>query len=100
MGRRLWETIYLLLQGVPSNIKLGEIESLLQNVEQVKSVHHTHVWSLDGEHHVLTSHLVLKDITAYDQVDAVRQKALSALSQYEFAHHTIQVEMDEGTCRV
>jgi len=100
VGRRLWETIYLLLQGVPSNIKLGEIESLLQNVEQVKSVHHTHVWSLDGEHHVLTSHLVLKDITAYDQVDAVRQKALSALSQYEFAHHTIQVEMDEGTCRV
>lgn len=98
VGRRLWETIHLLLQGVPSDIKLDEIESLLQNVEQVKSVHHTHVWSLDREHHVLTSHLVLKDITAYDQVDAVRQKALSALRQYEFVHHTIQVELDERTC--
>ena len=100
VSRRLWETIHLLLQGVPSNIKLAEIESLLQNVEQVKSVHHTHLWSLDGEHHVLTTHLVLENITAYDQVDVVRQKALSALSAFEFEHHTIQVEMDEGTCRV
>jgi cobalt-zinc-cadmium efflux system protein len=98
VSRRLWETIHLLLQGVPSNIELAEIESLLQNVEQVKSVHHTHVWSLDGEHHVLTTHLVLENITAYDQVDMIRQKALSELSQFEFTHHTMQVELDEKNC--
>lgn len=100
VSRRLWETIHLLLQGVPTNIKLAEIESLLQNVEQVKSVHHTHVWSLDGEHNVLTTHLVLENITAYDQVDMIRQKALSELSQFDFTHHTMQVELDENTCSI
>ena len=47
VGRRLWETIHLLLQGVPADMSIIEIETLLQSVDHVQSVHHTHVWSLD-----------------------------------------------------
>ncbi len=100
VGRRLWETIHLLLQGVPADMSIIEIETLLQSVDHVQSVHHTHVWSLDGEHHVLTTHLVLEAITEYSQTDEVRQKALSALEKYDFAHHTIQIEIDGKTCSI
>ncbi|MDN3689345.1 cation diffusion facilitator family transporter [Cyclobacterium jeungdonense] len=100
VGRRLWDTLYLLLQGVPENIDLEEIRSKLREVKHVQSVHHTHIWSLDGEHHVLTTHLVLENISEYGKVDQVRQHALEALKEYDFHHHTIQVELDQKTCKL
>lgn len=100
VGRRLWDTVYLLLQGVPEDMDLNEIESRLCKVEHVQSVHHTHVWSLDGEHHVFTAHLVLDDISEYEQIDSVRQNALAALEEYAFLHHTIQVELNWKTCEL
>jgi cobalt-zinc-cadmium efflux system protein len=100
VGRRLWDTLYLLLQGVPENLDLEEIRSILKEVEHVQSIHHTRVWSLDGEHHVLTTHLVLENISEYGQIDETRQSALEALKAYEFSHHTIQVELDNKTCEL
>ncbi len=100
VGKRLWETMHLLLQGVPNHIDLEQIKLKLEKVEHVQSVHHTHVWSLDGEHDVLTSHLVLNDITSFEQIDNTREKALEALKQYNFLHHTIQVEIDPETCKI
>lgn len=100
VGRRLWDTLYLFLQGVPENIDLEEIKSRLKQVGHVRSIHHTHVWSLDGEHHVLTTHLVLEKISEYGQIDKVRQSALKAVKEYDFHHYTIQVELDSKTCEL
>ncbi len=100
VGRRLWDTVYLLLQGVPEGLDMEEVKSKLQSVEHVQSTHHTHVWSLDGENHVLTTHLVLKNITAYNQIDEARTNALKVLDKYDFTHHTIQVELNKETCEI
>lgn len=100
VGKRLIDTLHLLLQGVPEGIDPEELKSKLQGVAHVKSIHHTHIWSLDGQHHVLTAHLVLENITSYKQIDEIRQNALDSLKDYEFSHHTIQVELDEATCQV
>jgi cobalt-zinc-cadmium efflux system protein len=66
----------------------------------VRSIHHTHIWSLDGEHHVLTTHLVLENISEFCQIDQVRQSALEALKEYGFYHYTIKVELDPKTCKL
>ncbi len=100
VGRRLWDTVHLILQGVPEEIDLEEVQSILRNVEHVQSIHHTHVWSLDGEHHVLTTHLVLENISEYRQIDETRQRALEALKEYDFSHYTIQVELESNTCKL
>lgn len=100
VGKSLWETMHLLLQGVPNHIDLEQIKSKLEKVEHVQSVRHTHVWSLDGEHDVLTSHLVLNNITSFEQIDNTREKALEALKEYHFLHHTIQVELDPESCKI
>lgn len=98
--RRLQDTLHLLLQGVPGNIDLNEVKSCLSRTPHVSSIHHTHVWSLDGEHHVLTSHLVLENITGYDQIDSVRQQAIKAVEKWNFTHHTLQLELDKEKCTI
>ena len=57
--RNLRQTLRLFLQAVPGAVDLPEIEKTLLSIDKVISVHHTHVWSLDGEHNVLTTHLVV-----------------------------------------
>lgn len=98
VGGRLKDTLYLMLQGVPENINLQEVKKKLQKVPHVGSIHHTHVWSLDGQHHVLTAHLVLEEISRYEQIDEVRQEAVHAMEEWEFSHHTLQLELDKEKC--
>ena len=98
VGGRLKDTLYLMLQGVPENINLQEVKKKLEQVPHVSSTHHTHVWSLDGQHHVLTAHLVLEKISRFEQVDEVRQQAIQAVEEWDFSHHTIQLELDKEKC--
>jgi cobalt-zinc-cadmium efflux system protein len=98
VGGRLKDTLHLLLQGVPEGLNMQEIKKQLQQVDHVNSIHHMHVWSLDGEHHVLTAHLVLEKISHFDQIDDVRQKAIESVEEWDFSHHTFQLELDKEKC--
>jgi len=98
VGGRLKDTLHLLLQGVPEGLDMQEVKRQLQQVDHVNSIHHMHVWSLDGEHHVLTAHLVLENITHYDQIDDVRQSAIESVADWDFSHHTFQLELDRRKC--
>lgn len=96
--KRLRETLFIFLQGVPDDVSLSEIEEKLLSIDQVGALHHTHIWSLDGEHHVLTSHLKLRNISDFSQILAVKQKAKEILQEYSFSHHTLETELDAETC--
>lgn len=98
--KRLKETLFIFLQGVPSDINLDEIKNGLLNLEKVKSLHHTHIWSLEGEHHVFTSHVILKDIEKFDQVIEVKTLIKDRLDEYNFEHYTIETELDSETCKL
>ncbi|MEG9327839.1 cobalt-zinc-cadmium efflux system protein [Salinimicrobium catena] len=98
VGGRLKDTLHLLLQGVPAGLDMQEVKRQLQQVNHVSSIHHMHVWSLDGEHHVLTAHLVLEKISHFDQIDDVRQRAIESVEEWDFSHHTFQLELDKEKC--
>lgn len=54
--RNLRQTFMLFLQAVPEGIDLAELQRQLSLLPHVYSTHHTHVWSMDGAYHVLTTH--------------------------------------------
>lgn len=60
--KRLKETLVIFLQGEPTDVDRELIEREILNIQHVESIHHTHIWSLDGEHHVFTTHLKLEPI--------------------------------------
>lgn len=76
-----------------------EIENKLLALSHVDGVHHLHVWSLDGERHVLTAHLLL-DTPITDGIQGeVKEAVKSVCSDYDFAHTTIELEQDREVCR-
>lgn len=97
---RLKETLYLFLQGVPRDIDLLEIEKKLLQVERVASLHHIHVWSLEGEHHVFTAHVKLVDIKTFNQIIQTKARMKKIISEYHFQHYTLETELDSETCEI
>jgi cobalt-zinc-cadmium efflux system protein len=96
--KRLKETLFIFLQGVPKDIDLEEIENEIMTIPRVASLHHTHVWSLEGTDHVFTAHVKLKNITHFNQLLKVKREVKDILQKYRFDHYTIETELDEESC--
>ncbi|HET8855452.1 MAG TPA: cation diffusion facilitator family transporter [Salinimicrobium sp.] len=95
---RLKETLFIFLQGVPENIDIGEIESKILSIPNVASLHHLHVWSLEGDNNVFTSHIKLENINSFQQLLDVKDQVKQILKKYRFHHYTIETELDSETC--
>lgn len=96
--KRLKETLFIFLQGVPKEIDLSEIETKLNQIPNIASLHHMHVWSLEGTDHVFTTHIKLKNINRFQQLLEVKKQVKNVLQEYHFDHYTIETELDEETC--
>ncbi|GHA32094.1 cobalt transporter [Salinimicrobium marinum] len=98
--KRLKETLFIFLQGVPKDIDLEEVEKSLLAVENISSLHHTHVWSQEGDSHVFTTHIKLKNIRSFEELLRVKSDVKNRLKKYHFDHYTIETELDSETCEL
>jgi cobalt-zinc-cadmium efflux system protein len=105
--RHLRRVLAILLQAVPGGIDLEAIEERILDVSGICDVHHTHVWSQDGAHHVLTTHVVPEAVVTLEEAAALREAIRDALHGLGIQHATIEVEAPgvcpcgphEGECR-
>lgn len=96
--RNLWTTLTIFLQATPEQIDLEKIKHQLGAITQVQSTHHTHIWSLDGEHHVLTTHLVVGAHTTKQEIMQVKKQAKALAEDLHLEHMTVEVEYEDEQC--
>lgn len=99
VGKNLWSTTRLFLQAAPDKALSETLYQCLSTLDDVRSVHHLHLWSLDGEHHVLTAHLVLQRALTLEQQLGLKRTIADRLGEFELAHTTIEFEFGEEACR-
>jgi cobalt-zinc-cadmium efflux system protein len=97
--RNLWQTGKLFFQAVPDKALQEEIRHALLGVDGVSAVHHQHLWSLDGEHHVLTAHIVVGEGFNPSEYKTVKAAVAMALRPYNLSHTTIEIEVGQELCR-
>lgn len=98
--RKLQRTGRLFLQASPENVSLPALKRQILSLEAVQSVHHTHLWSLDGEHHVLTTHVVVDPETTKEEASRLKQTMADQIKTEAIEHLTIEVEFGEDDCRL
>jgi cobalt-zinc-cadmium efflux system protein len=98
--RNLRRTLAVFLQATPENLDLEALDRGLASIDGVRSTHHTHVWSLDGEHHVLTTHLVVRPEATKDEIVRVKRDALRQMASVAPEHTTLEVEYEDEDCRM
>lgn len=96
--KNLKQTLTLFLQGVPESVNISAIEEEIKKMDMVSGLHHTHVWSLDGEQHVLTMHVVLCDGAKKEQIRAIKSKIKELSERNDLAHTTVEFEYFEDDC--
>lgn len=97
--QRLLETVNVFLQGSPKDLNLKQVEKTLLQHHQVKSLHHTHLWTLDGEHHVFSAHVKICDVKNLEEVVDLKEKLKKELSEkYGFSHLTLETELEKEHC--
>lgn len=98
--KNLKKTVNLLLQAVPDE---SDVRLLTRDIEKLPTIgraHHVHVWSLDGEQHVLTAHVVTaRPLNAEEYAD-VKKMISEIIVRHGFFHSTIELEWPEEACRI
>jgi cobalt-zinc-cadmium efflux system protein len=91
--RIVFDSMNVLLEGVPSGIDLEEVRRTVATVPGVNSLHDLHVWSLSGEQIALSCHLVVaEELLAAESEHLVRKVEEAICGRFGIGHTTIQVE--------
>ena len=101
--KNLKMAVRLFLQACPDQDIQEKIHHELITLDHVEEIHHFHLWSLDGEQHVLTAHLVLSDEIDQQHLAsklvAIKAELSTRLKAYQLAHTTIEFEFKDEICR-
>ncbi len=97
--KSLRQTLALFLQVTPDPALQQQISVQLAALDFVKSIHHLHLWSLDGEQHVLTMHVEIATPAATEQQIVYKQQIAKVLAPYQLSHTTVEFEISGEACR-
>ncbi|KHE73225.1 cation diffusion facilitator family transporter [Halobacillus sp. BBL2006] len=94
------QTMRLFLEGVPKNINLEDIINKINKIEHVRSTHHTHLWSMDGENHAFSTHVVVPADANKEDVCSVKDQIKNVIHEIHLEHVTIEVEYEDEPCSI
>lgn len=97
--KALHKTLALFLQVTPNLTMLQQITSQLAALDFVISMHHVHLWSLDGEQHVLTMHIEIATPASMAEQIAYKHRIARMLAPYQLSHTTVEFELSGEACR-
>jgi len=98
VGRNLSRVAKVFLQAVPASFDLAQFEEEIKQLPKVGDTHHTHVWSLDGESHVLSAHVVMTANASRKEIVELKKRVRERLNPTDFVHVTIDVELEGEEC--
>lgn len=97
--KNLKQTFTVMLQCVPENIDQKTLTSKILKIKNVISLHDMHLWSLDGESHVMTLHLVVENLDASTR-NNIKQCLRKIASEQHIVHVTHELELKGDSCSI
>lgn len=91
VSKKLREAINIFMQGVPKHINLNNAKRDVLSIKGVIGIHDVHIWSLEGETDIFTSHVVLDDETLR-KPEETKQIIKDTLKRHHIEHSTIEFE--------
>lgn len=90
-SRLLWESLHVLMEGVPPHIQLEAVAQDMAEVPGVYVVHDLHVWTLSSGQIALSAHLELNSFDDWDRILRATRQRLD--ERHGIRHVTLQPEL-------
>lgn len=91
----LVESFRMSMDAVPEGIDYNKVKQSIAATKNVTDVHHLHIWPLSTTITAMTTHVVVRDPEAIEQVI---QDIRRAMEQFNIQHCTIEAEPTEDHC--
>jgi cobalt-zinc-cadmium efflux system protein len=89
----LKESVGILMQFSPPEIDQQKVVQVLQEIPEIRSVHHIHLWQLSDHQINFEAHLVLSENLPVSETSTITQNAKQLLkSRFSITHTTFQYE--------
>lgn len=86
------DSLRIVLEQAPKEVRLQEMTSEMMKVDGVKSVHDVHVWSLTSGMNMMSCHV---DVDIHQRDHVVLEALQDVAKRYGITHTTIQIEHHE-----
>ncbi len=96
--KNLVYAISIVLEKSPKWFEYDTYKGGLERIDGVKSVHHLHIWTLDGESLLATLHVVVDDSEPKDKVCEIKNEINQYSRQFNIVHLTIQIDFQSLDC--
>lgn len=94
------QVMRIFLQAVPVSLNRSDLIERWNRIQGVKSVHDIKVWSLDGNHHVASLHVLIEKKVKLTEFQKIKENIRNIASEFEIIHTTIEIETDEENCNL
>ena len=87
--KNLKEAIDLFLEKTPHGITVQEMGEHIAQLEGILDVHHIHIWSMDGQAHYATMHIVTNA-----DAHQIKEKIRAEAREHGISHVTLELESE------
>ncbi len=88
------DSVNILLEAVPRDVNLEEVQAEILSIPGVKDVHHIHVWTITSGIHALSAHVVVGDVLTSRTTQILEEINEMLSERYRIPHTTIQFECE------
>lgn len=96
--KNLVATTRIFLQAKPENINEKEFVEKALQLPQIKSIHDTHLWSIDGERVVFTLHVVVDQSLSTNEIIKLKKSIRNLGQNQSISHMTVEIEYKNENC--
>ena len=96
--KNLKGTLKVLLQEIPESVNMEKLETALRALDHVLQVHDLHVWTLDGEQHIMTLHAVIDSNLSMKDRQVLKASIKAVCNEFEIHHVTVEFETEAEEC--
>lgn len=88
------DSMHVLMEGTPSNVKTDDIIRTFKETEGVKAIHDLHIWSITSGQNALSCHIVVDGSLTVKESQSILQNLEHKLLHLGIGHMTVQLEND------
>jgi cobalt-zinc-cadmium efflux system protein len=97
--RNMRGAFQIILQGVPTGVSEDKLQQVFAQFPEVEETHDLHVWTMDGQYNILTTHAVLKNVLPLPEQEKLKTALKKALRKINVHHVTIEFEIKGMACQ-
>ena len=88
------DSVNILLEAVPKDVSLDEVEKSLRSISGVKDLHHLHIWTITSGIHALSAHVLVDDVLMSRTGQILQEVNRVLRERHSVSHTTIQFECE------